>query len=92
MKADITSFVPGGVKWGDAWHWGETYGGTCSRCDKLISNHEIPLMLFKGVNAMLVYCSDCTGGPVPLQPESSEWPATRPEAAPVVCLLGDGGQ
>lgn len=57
--ADITNFIPHGILSTDHWHRG-TNDGACSRCRALISNYDVPLMLFSASgDDMVIYCQAC---------------------------------
>jgi len=65
---DVADFVPGGIKPTDVWHI-KTNDGTCSRCGKLVSDHEVPLMMWDGSgDNMLIYCCRCLE--VPASPDA----------------------
>lgn len=70
---DIADRIPGGIlptdkrrDEGEAW--------CCSRCDRMLSNHEAPLMIWPSDKGhwVLTYCHRCTGKPcvVPAVPSS----------------------
>jgi hypothetical protein len=83
---DVADFVPGGIKPTDVWKQ-LVNNGRCSRCAKLVSDHEQPLMLFSDDgDALLVYCSRCHELPaspdareVGPQPAALDATADRPE-------------
>ncbi len=66
--ADVADFVPGGIKSTDVWKQ-MVNNGRCSRCAKLVSDREQPLMLFSDDgDAMLLYCRRCLE--IPASPDA----------------------
>ncbi len=84
---DIATFVPGGIKPTDVWHHDHN-DGTCSRCRALVSDHDVPLMLFSECgNDMLIYCWACL---TPVPPAGSNVVSFKVPSHPSVCTETQG--
>lgn len=60
QMADISDFVPGGIRPTDHVHI-RINDGTCSRCRREVGD-DVPLMLWIGAGEnMLIYCRTCCG-------------------------------
>jgi hypothetical protein len=82
--ADIADCVPGGIKPTDVWKQ-LVNNGRCSRCFKLVSNYEKPLLLFSDDgDAMLLYCRRCLEIPAlsPWCPEALGEPDSKAQGGP----------
>lgn len=98
LMTDIANQIPGGIlptdkrrDEGEAW--------CCSRCDRMLSNHEAPLMIWPSDKGhwVLTYCHRCTGKQAvfpaatsSVRSEASGRPVTGPEAAPAPLTNGSG--
>lgn len=71
---DIAQFIPGGIKPTDHVHQ-ETNDGRCSRCGALVSDYDVPLILFSDdLDDMLLYCSRCLKVPAAHDAGSTQTP------------------
>lgn len=57
---DPTFMIPYGIMPSDNWHIG-TNDNTCSRCREEVPNDDVPILIWRGDDDMLIYCEACLG-------------------------------